>query len=152
MTATHRSGSTLPPLSRDRIEQSLDRLEFSHFIDDDGDVAGEWDLGFFYFLVRGEFSEIFIMQGVWRGALAESDYLMTQEICNAWNEQKLWPTAYVNRDDNGNVWLRVEHAVDYEHGLTDAQLDQHIIGALMGSLQLFEQAADAFPEVWERVR
>lgn len=142
----------LAELSRGRIEEVMDRLGYAYTIDQDGDVAAEWDAGFFYFMLRGEMAEILVLHGVWRGELVETDYLLTQELCNAWNDDRLWPKAYVNRDNAGTVRLRTEHAVDYEHGVTDAQLALHITGGVGGALHLFEQAAEAFPEVWERFR
>lgn len=139
----------LPALSQDRIKRVLDQLGYHWFVDDDGDVAGIWDTGYFFFMVRGEEGEIFNLGGLWKGLLAETDYLMAQEICNAWNEERLWPKAFVNRSPStGVVRLRVGHQVDYEHGLTDSQIAQHVRSAVGSGLVLFDQAIEAFPDAW----
>ncbi len=139
----------LPALSQQRVMGVLDRLGHHWQIDQDGDVAGTWETGYFFFLVRGEMVEILAVGGLWQGILAETDYLMAQELCNAWNEERLWPTAFVNRSrDDGAVRLRVNHAVDYEHGVTDDQIAQQMRRVIGSGLVLFDQAIEAFPDAW----
>lgn len=44
------------------------------------------------------------------------------------------------------VGVYAEHAVDYEHGVTDAQLDLHLQCAISTSLALFESLDEQYPQ------
>ena len=142
----------LTPLSMDRIKAALDRAGWNYDIDDDGDLGGGWEYGIFYFFINGRSDEFLCVRGYWRGRLEESDYVKALEACNSWNTESIWPKTYVVRDDEGGIRLHVEHNVDYEHGLTDAQLDQHLLCAVNTGMAFFEKINEMFPEAWEKAK
>lgn len=146
------SAGSLVPLSRDRVKHALERAGWPYTVDADGDIGGGWEYGSFYFFVNGEHEELLCVRGFWRGRLGGSRRTEALELCNRWNSEKLWPKTYVGRDDEGYVRLNVEHNVDYEHGLTDGQLDQHLHCAVDAGMAFFGEANEAFPEVWEQFK
>lgn len=142
----------LAPLSKDRIKAALERAEWSYSIDADGDIGGGWEYGSFYFFLNGENDELLCVRGFWRGALSDEEYLTALELVNTWNREKLWPKTYVARDNEGRVRLNTELNVDYEHGITDEQLSQHLLCAVNTSMSFFETLNEAFPEAWEAAK
>ena len=142
----------LAPLSKDRIKAALESEGWSYSVDSDGDVGGGWEYASFYFFVNGANDELLCVRGTWRGQLAFSDFAAAAEVCNAWNADKLWPKTYARRDDEGTVYVHAEHNVDYEHGLADDQLRQHLVCAINTSMMFFEHVNEAFPETWEKFK
>jgi len=49
------------------------------------------------------------------------------------------------RVEDDVVGVYAEHTVDYEHGLSDAQVDQHLACGLSTGLQLFEHLDERYP-------
>ncbi|UOQ58522.1 YbjN domain-containing protein [Leucobacter allii] len=146
------AAGSLAPLSKDRIKAALESAGWSYTVDGDGDIGGGWEYGSFYFFVNGSSDELLCVRGYWRGRLDEGDYLRALETANQWNAEKLWPKAYVARDDEGAVRLNTEHNVDYEHGLSDDQLMQHLVCTINTSMAFFEHVNETFPEAWAKVR
>ena len=142
----------LAPLTIDRITQSLERLEWDFHVDDasNGVIAG-WEYGSFAFFTSGKSDEILCVRGFWRGVLNEADHAKALEICNDWNVNAIWPKVCVLSDEQDTLRLNTEHNVDYEHGLSNAQLDQHLICAVSASLMYFEKIIETFPEAWAQV-
>jgi len=134
-------------LSSARLWSALERLGHSVEPSDGNDIVGWWDFGSVLFLVRGDQGEILSLLATWRADLAETDYIFAQELCNAWNADHWWPKAYVARRTDGAVMARAEHTVDYEHGVTDDQLDLHIAGSLANFAAFFDELAEAFPDL-----
>lgn len=146
------AGGTLAPLSKERIRAALEAQGWSYNVDSDGDIGGGWEFGSFYFFVNGNSDELLCVRGFWRGRLEEADYAQALESCNRWNHDKLWPKTYVARDDEGLVRINAEHNVDYEHGLSDDMLAQHLVCAINTSMAFFEHLNETFPEAWEKYR
>ncbi|QBJ98699.1 YbjN domain-containing protein [Rhodococcus sp. ABRD24] len=144
--------SGLAPLSQERIKAALKRAGWSYCVDADGDIGVTWVYGSFHFLINGDSGELLCVRGFWHGKVEESEYLRALKVCNAWNFEKLWPKAYVERDDEGVLRLHAELSVDYEHGLSDDQLLQHLACAIDTSMTFFERVNKRFPELWERAR
>lgn len=142
----------LAPLSKDRIRHALERAEWSYSVDSDGDIGGGWEYGSFYFFVNGNQDELLCVRGHWRGQLADREYAQIVDTCNTWNAQKLWPKTYAVRDDEGVVRVVTEHNVDYEHGVSDEQLTQHLLCAVNTSMAFFEHVNETFPEAWEQAK
>lgn len=146
------AAGALQPLSKDRVKHALEAAGWSYNVDQDGDIGGGWEYGSFYFFVNGESDELLCVRGFWRGELTENDYANALEITNQWNREKLWPKTYVARDDEGKVRINSEHNVDYEHGLSDEQLTQHLLCVINTSMSFFEHVSEKFPEVWEKFK
>lgn len=151
-TPDSRPAGGLAPLSKDRIKASLEAAGWSYNVDSDGDIGGGWEFGSFYFFVNGNDGELLCVRGFWRGKLEEADYAKALEVANDWNREKLWPKTYVARDDEGLVRINTEHNVDYEHGLTDEQLSQHLLCVINTSMAFFERVNEVFPEAWEKYK
>lgn len=138
------------PLSKERIKAALKAQGWSYSVDADGDICGGWDYATFYFFVFGGSDEVFSVRGFWRGRLDQSEYQKALDACNQWNQEKLWPKTYVAHDDEGLVRINAEHSVDYEHGLTDDMLAQHLMCAINTGMAFFEHICEIFPEEWAK--
>ena len=85
------------------IIAALNAREFAHFVDDDGDIGGNWQGCLIYFFRLGEAG------GGAPGPDADPDVFSTDDVprlyafCNAWNHDRLWPKAYVHTADDGAV-------------------------------------------------
>lgn len=135
----------LAPLTSGRIKEALEGLAWKYSVDEEGDIAASWDDGFFYFLQRGKNEEILYVRGTWRPDLTLAEQAQADGVCTEWNRSTLWPKAYTVAFDDGVVRVCCEHTVDYEFGLTDKQLTQHLICVVNTGLDLFEKLNEAFP-------
>ena len=135
----------LTPLSESSLRGVLDSREAKYRVDEDGDIAGYWEGYLFWFLRLGEKREILQVRGTWGRAvdLAERERIL--ELANTWNAEKLWPKVYVRINDDGALAVHSEHTVDYEHGATPKQLDQHLSCAVSTSLGFFTSLDEAYP-------
>lgn len=137
------------PLTHQRVIDCLDARGLQYGVDDDGDIGGYWDGHLFFFFRMGEAEEYFQVRGRWNRTVPSDQVSQVIALVNAWNADKLWPKAYVRVEGGGErpevVGVYAEHTVDYEHGLTDAQLDQHLACGISTSLQLFEHLDEAYP-------
>lgn len=141
------SSSQLTPLSLDRIKQVLESMDLKYVVDDDGDIAAGFEDCYFYFFVRGENQEILQVRGSWFGALPEDRHAGLSGLCEQWNRDKIWPKVYpIRRDDTGLYSINSEHTIDYEHGVTDSQIRQHLECAIGTSNQFFARAFEVYPE------
>ncbi|MBL3700082.1 YbjN domain-containing protein [Leucobacter luti] len=142
----------LAPLSKERVMAGLAREGWEYSVDIDGDIGGGWEYGSFYFFINGEHDELLCVRGAWRGQLDGQDLGRALEVCNAWNAEKLWPKTYARADEEGMIRIHTEHNVDYEQGITDAQLSQQLICAVNTGMSFFEHLNEQFPAVWEQYR
>lgn len=149
---TPSAAGALPPLSKDRIKAALERSGWSYSVDSDGDIGGGWEEFSAYFFINGNSEEFLCVRATWRGKLEEADRLAALQACNEWNRDRIWPKVYVRDDDEGMIRVHAEHNVDYEFGLTDDQLSQHIICAINTSGGFFTHLNEVFPAVWEKYR
>ncbi|UZN02686.1 YbjN domain-containing protein [Cellulomonas sp. S1-8] len=134
----------LGPLSRDRITAALDGRDMRYGIDDDGDVGGYWDGHLFYFFIMGESGEHLQVRGRWNRKVDVAETPAVLAIVNEWNATHLWPKGYVRTEDEV-VGVYAEHTVDYEHGVSDEQIDLQLACGISTGLQLFEFLDDQYP-------
>ena len=59
------------------------------------------------------------------------------------HRRRPWPMAHYRIDDGGDIRVYAENAVDYEHGVTDDQLAQHVYGAIASATGLFNRLTEA---------
>lgn len=136
----------LAPLSEGAVRAVLDSREAKYRVDEDGDIAGYLEGFLFWFLRLGERKEILQVRGTWGRDvdLIERDRIL--ELANTWNTEKLWPKVYVRIGDDGAIAVHSEHTVDYEHGATSKQLDQHLSCAISTSIGFFTSLDEVYPE------
>lgn len=136
----------LLPLSRERIRDALEARRTPYRVDSDLDIGVKGDHGFVWVLAEGQSHEILVLRGFWsrRLPLAERDRLL--EAANDDNGAYRWPRSCVFVDDEGTVGIRAEHVVDFELGVTDAQLDYAVHGGLSAVFGAFARYAERFPE------
>lgn len=142
--------AVLARLTKERVAAVLESIGWRYTVDDEGDIRGGWEYGSFFFLVDDEADALLCVRGYRRGRLGASEYSRALELCNLWNADRLWPKTFVGRDDDGSLRLNAEHTVDYDPGVTDEQLAQHLRCAVGTSMAFFSTLNDAFPEAWAR--
>lgn len=135
----------LAQLSKDRVKKAIETKGWSYSVDADGDIGGGWDAATFWFLLNGRDQEVFQVRGNWRGLHPADRLDEAVRAANDWNSTKLWPKTYARTIDTGEVSFSTEVTVDYEHGVTDQQLLQHLDCALGTSHQFFEKLDELFP-------
>lgn len=139
------SASPAPqPLSHDRITAVLDARDMRYAVDDDGDIGGYWDGHLFYFFRMGGDQEYLQTRGRWNRKVGVDQMDRVVAVVNEWNASKLWPKGYV-RSEDGFVGVYAEHTVDYEHGVTDEQIDLHLACGITTALSLFEHLDEQYP-------
>ncbi|MCC2336207.1 YbjN domain-containing protein [Cellulomonas wangsupingiae] len=134
----------LGPLTRDRVTAALDARNLGYGIDEDGDVGGYWDGHLFYFFLMGPGDKSLQVRGRWNRQVGVDQLPQVAALVNEWNSTHLWPKAYV-RSEDGVVGVYGEHTVDYAHGLSDEQVDQHLACGIATALQLFDHLDEAYP-------
>jgi hypothetical protein len=134
------------PLTIDRVADVLEARECSFgWSSDRASVGGFWGDHLMEFLLYGEHDEVLQVRAHWGRPLGVDQRPAVLDALNAHASGRLWPKAYVDVDDDGELLVLAEHAIDYEHGVTDEQLDLHLACALNASLGLFEELDRQFP-------
>jgi hypothetical protein len=139
---------TLPPLTIERVAARLDARGSVYGRDSDGDLVGRWDGHPFWFITMGRDKEYFQVRGRWARQVPTSEFGNVLLGANAWSETMVWPKLYV-RIEMEQVAVYSEHTVDYEHGVTDAQLDLQITGGIASALRYFAQLDEKYPDAAE---
>jgi len=129
------STETLLPLSNELITATLDSRGYRYFVDNDGDVGGYWDENLFYFFRIGKAQEVLLIRVRAQRAFSTDDIPRLYSFCNGWNDDKLWPKAYV-AVNSGHAHVYGELATDLEHGVAQPQLDQLILCAISSGCEL----------------
>ena len=145
------ASGVLAPLSTERIHASLVGAGWNCEIEEDGMVIGAWEAGVIMFQPNGNNGEVLVVRGVWRARLASEEQGKALELANDINRETVWPKVYVGRDEEGFVRVNTETNVDYEFGLTDEQLRQHLLCAVSATNSTFDSFNEAYPEEWEQV-
>ena len=132
----------MQPLTHEMITAALDARGFSHFVDADGDIAGNFQGNLVYFFRLGESHEMLQVRALVQHIFGIEDVLRLYEFCNAWNHDRLWPKAYVHVNDDGTVNVIGEVMADWERGVTVEQLDQVLICGVATGCQLADAVAE----------
>ena len=133
------------PLSQQRLRAALDRHDWRYRIDDEGDITGRWDDDLITFMLRGDNGEVlnvlgYMYEDLPMGQLDEVRYALEE-----WHRAHLWPTCFWRDNEDAGLTFSVGGAVavDYEHGVTDDQLAQHVYGAIASATGLFNRLTEA---------
>ncbi|WP_022867416.1 YbjN domain-containing protein [Schaalia vaccimaxillae] len=132
------------PISQERLCRLFDNQGWFWHIDDDGDLAGNWDDNAFYFRFSGEQKEVLSILSFMRLTVPEEREEELEILIEDWHRERLWPKAYFRRNEDGSLRVMGEVNADYEFGATDAQLLQQCQCALSTTLQLFAHVAGRF--------
>lgn len=138
----------LAPLTRDRIARALEARGYTYGIDADGDIGGRWDDHVFYFLRIGPQREVLQVRGRWNRSVPPSELAAVLELVNSWNTDTIFPKVYV-RVEGEELGVYGELGVDYEHGVSDQQIDLHLGCGVSLTLSFFERLDERYPEAVE---
>lgn len=130
------AGNGLLPLSQERLVAIFESEQWHYNIDDDGDLGGRWDHTFFYFFRSGREQEILNVSARFLIPIPEDKIEDARVFIEDWHRDHLWPKAYTMTDDEGNMRVAADVALDYEHGVSDAQLLRHARCAIGTTMQL----------------
>lgn len=126
------------PVTRDRLVLLFEDQGWKYFIDNEGDLGGNWDTNLFYFMIRGTTDQVLHIQSMWH---VTPDMDRLEEIrffLDTWHRDRLWPKCFHRITDEGRIRVFAEHNVDFEHGATDEQLFDQVQCGLSTALQLYE--------------
>lgn len=138
--------AVLEPLSRRRVMEALEGLEFAYLVDRNAEISTEWEHGRYYLNIAGKNNTVLSVTGFWGGWLDARYREELLEECNKWNKDHYMPKANISVDSDGDQHVMVEHSVDYEFGVTDEQLHQHIRMAVNPGNVFFEELSGNYPE------
>lgn len=127
------------PISRDRLVRLFEEQGWKYYIDNEGDLGGNWDDNQFYFMLRGADSEILHIQSMWHTTLDIEHLEEVRLFIDTWHRDRLWPKCYHRISDEGRIRVFAKHTVDMEHGATDAQLLQQVRCALGTATQFYDE-------------
>ena len=136
---------TLPPLTPARVAQRLDARGAVYGTDPDGDLVGRWDSHPFWFMAIGRAKTYLQVRGRWSKQVPGSEFGNVLLMANRWSETMVWPKIYV-RMEADQVAVYTEHSVDYEHGVSDEQLDLHLTGGIGSALRFFAELDERYPD------
>lgn len=131
------SGRQIAPISRDRLVSLFEAQEWKYFIDNEGDLGGNWDANLFYFMIRGTDDQVLHIQSMWH---ITPDIERLEEVrlfLDTWHRDRLWPKCFHRITDAGRIRVFAEHNVDFEHGATDDQLFDQVQCGLSTTLQFY---------------
>lgn len=134
-------------LSSARVQAGLTDLEWRFQVDEDGDIHGGWDEGFFYFLLIGEDHDTLNVRGQWYKRLPVERLAEASAFTEEWNRSRIWPKVYpLVHEPSGTLGIVGEQIVCYAEGVTDEQLKLHLGHAVAFGNQLFEELEKTFPD------
>lgn len=132
------------PVNGDRVVESVRRLGMRYVVDDEGDVGIPWR----FVTVRTLFQDSRALQvrGTWH-RLADTEHLAAlRALVEEWNATRIGPKAYLTVSDDGAVRLHGEVTYPLAAGMTDAQLDDFILGGCQLIVALMREAERTFPD------
>ncbi len=132
-------------LTQERLTAVLDAHEINYGLDDDNDVGAWFDGHPFYLFRHGKEEEILYARGRWNRRVDLAEQARLRELINTWHREKLWPKGYTRVADDGTLNVFAEVSVDYEFGLSDDQLWQHVDCAVSTILSLFAYLDEHYP-------
>jgi len=128
-----------PPVTRDRLVSIFEGNGWKYYIDNEGDLGGNWDDNQFYFLLRGDNDEILHIQSMWHMTPTIDRLEEVRSFVEQWHRDHLWPKCYHRISDEGRIRVFCENTVDHELGATDAQLLQQIHCALGTATSFYDE-------------
>lgn len=160
-TKNNAPSDALTPLTQERVAATFDRRGEHYGRNDSGQLGGFWDGHLYLFMILDEGLTTFQVRSRWNRELPASEFENLLETLNTWSRDKIWPKVYVVKDwldgnpetgqpDNCSVFA--ELAVNYPHGVSDAQIDEQIACSLGTMGQFFDHLDTIYPEQAAKAR
>lgn len=127
------------PIAQDRVKALFDARGWHWFVDNEGDLGGMWNLHTFYFRFLGPERDIFQVYGVLNRDISIDRLEEVRAFLMDWHLKKFWPKCEYRISDEGEVRVRAENSVHWEHGATDSQLMQQIDCAIATTTDCFNE-------------
>lgn len=137
----------LQALTPQLVTQVLDHLELAYEFDEDGDILGIWDNGYFFaFILSADPDDyVFQLHARWEESVEAHQYGEAAIFANEWNSEQGTPTAYAREEsEDGVIGIYGETTVSFGPGVAVEQLVRVIEDAVGSSLALFDSAAQMF--------
>lgn len=133
---------TVERISESRLRRVLDRLKFRHRIDEDGDIVGileadedcPYNVVWFVRLL-GENKDVLVIQLYGGREVSERDQGRAVLACNKWNNEMLWPKAYLSTGSEARIGG--EEAISLSAGIHDELLSDFIKNVLSAGWRMF---------------
>lgn len=120
------NGENLRRLSQGRLIDLFKSKDLSYFIDSDNDFGCFANDMRLYFMVRGEQQEILHGRCDFMVSYALDELAAIRDFIESWHRENVFPRIHYVVTDTGAVKVATEYIVDYEKGVTDAQLMTHL--------------------------
>ncbi|QLB39815.1 YbjN domain-containing protein [Mannheimia pernigra] len=134
----------LQPLNKARLIDRLNQQKWCNF-QGENDIYLETEQGGLFFSLTGEQDEILTVRGIWRTQLKVDRLVDALSFCNEHNHSCLFPKAYVVLHAGEEYFsIHSEIAMDYEHGISDTQLDHYLNMAVSCSFDFFDELDDTY--------
>lgn len=117
------------PLSLAVITTALDRRGDQYVLDATDTVVGRWGEALIQMRRAGERGEVLHVRAVASRRLPADRRAEAYAFCNAWNQDRLLPTAYVH-DSGAELVLAGDVSTDLSHGVAPTQLDVLLAAAV----------------------
>ncbi|MSS85020.1 YbjN domain-containing protein [Actinomycetaceae bacterium WB03_NA08] len=126
------------PLSQERLITVFKENDWRYFIDDEDDFGALWDGSTFFFLLRGDEQEILHIQSLWNREIDPERLDDVRIFIEEWHRTHFWPKCFYRIREDGKVRVFTENNIDWEHGVTDKQLQQQVTCAVASSRSFYD--------------
>lgn len=137
------------PLSKERVIEALKTLGIRYFTDSDGDIGFFISESTIFFTFDGKNKEILGMHINPFRDVPMSELPQVQNFINDWNGRSYWPRAFTSVNDEGILRVRSDDAFDYEAGVSQVQLCEHIRRVVATADQLYRELDEMRSKGWE---
>lgn len=127
------------PLSQERLKALFDENEYKYYIDNDGDLGGTWDFHQYHFILVGEQKELLHVMSRGRRVLSMKDLDKVRQVIKDFNAEKIFPTCFYRISDEGLISVHTQLTYDWEHGVSDSQLEMQLQCAITTSRQFYDE-------------
>lgn len=134
-------------LTRAMVQSYVMRHDLEFELDSDGDyakttsVANSHPVHYFktFLMLSGKDRDILTILSISDHDLAQHQMGKAAMICNRWNQDRRWPTAYVNTD--GSVQdIRLSYNVPLYHDVSQELLDSMLLQGIVSTESFWEWA------------